>query len=158
MGIHDLIGSTDPNDLPETQDYSPIDPGEYTAETVAAELKETKKGDGHYIKVEWLVTGPDHGGRKVWDNLNIDNPNDKAENIGRERLRAMVEAFELDKVPDDPANLVGYEATIGVVIDEGSGDYGPSNDITYVESSKGGADGAKDSGKSESFDDDEIPF
>jgi len=67
-------------------DFSPLPAGEYSVTIDGADLKQTKAGDGTYINLKMIVDGPTHMGRIVFSMLNIQNPSQKSEAIGRGQL------------------------------------------------------------------------
>ena len=74
-------------ELPQSdRNYDPLPEGWYDVEIKGAELRTTKAGTGQYIAVRYDVTGPTHAGRVVYGNLNVSNPNPKAEEIGRQQM------------------------------------------------------------------------
>jgi hypothetical protein len=121
-------------DLPESTGFDPIPAGTYTATITEAGLQDTKAGTGQYIKVRYDITGPTHQGRVVYGNLNIRNPNPKAEEIGRQQLGDLMRAIGLSSV-NDTDQLVGGSCQIKVVIspartDEKTGTaYDASNEV-----------------------------
>ena len=116
-------------DLPQgnTGDFSPLPDGWYTATVAGAELKQTKAGTGSYISVRYDITGPTHQGRVVFGNLNISNPNPKAEEIGRQQLGDLMRAIGLDTVQDTD-QLIGGQCQIKLTIRK-SEEYGDSNEV-----------------------------
>jgi len=73
-------------------EFELIPKGDYDAVIVASEIKETKAGNGHYLKLEVEILGPTHNGRKIWEQLNIDNPNKVAVEIANRQLRSICDA------------------------------------------------------------------
>lgn len=116
-------------DLPQgnTGDFSPLPGGWYTATVAGAELKQTKAGTGSYISVRYDITGPTHQGRVVFGNLNISNPNPKAEEIGRQQLGDLMRAIGLDTVQDTD-QLIGGQCQIKLTVRK-SEEYGDSNEV-----------------------------
>ena len=108
--------------------YEPLPEGWYPVQITGAELKETKAGTGQYIKVEYTVVGDNYQGRKVWGMLNIVNPNETAENIGRKQLNQLMAATALDSVQDTD-EFVGKTLNIKLKIKPASGEYEASNDV-----------------------------
>ena len=129
--------STD--DLPKgnTGDYTPLPDGWYTASIAAASLETTKAGTGQYIKVRYDITGPTHQGRVVFGNLNIRNPNPKAEEIGRQQLGDLMRSIGLAKVSDTD-QLIGNRCSIKLTTKTSEG-YEPSNEIKGWKAIEGGA-------------------
>ena len=108
-------------------DFTPLPDGWYTASIAAASLETTKAGTGQYIKVRYDITGPSHQGRVVFGNLNIRNPNPKAEEIGRQQLGDLLRAIGIAKVSDTD-QLIGNRCSIKLVTKTSEG-YEPSNEI-----------------------------
>ena len=107
--------------------FSPLPEGWYTATITGAELKTTQAGTGQYIAVRYDITGPTHQGRVVFGNLNIRNPNPKAEEIGRQGLGELMRAIGLASVQDTD-QLLGGQLQIKLSIRKQEG-YEPSNDV-----------------------------
>jgi hypothetical protein len=115
-------------DLAPAQSYELIPAGWYTAVITEAELKPTKSGTGEYIKLRYDITGPSSQGRVVFSNLNIKNPNAKAEEIGRQQLGEMMRALGLSAVSDTD-QLINGHLTIKVDVRPASGDYNAQNEV-----------------------------
>jgi hypothetical protein len=107
--------------------YEPLPAGWYTASITAAELKNTKAGTGQYIAIRYDIIGPTHQGRIVFGNLNIRNPNPKAEEIGRQQLGEVMRAIGIAKVADTD-ELIGGQLSIKVDI-RSSEQYGDQNEV-----------------------------
>jgi hypothetical protein len=126
----------DANELPQGNgNFEPLPAGWYSVTLTGAELKNTKAGNGQYIAVRYDVTGPTHQGRVVFGNLNIKNPNPKAEEIGRQQLGDLMRAIGLSKVTDTD-QLIGGILQIKLSIKEQEG-YEPSNDVKGYKSVSG---------------------
>ena len=126
----------DVNELPQgNSNYDPLPPGWYHANITGAELKSTKAGNGQYIAVRYDITGPTHQGRVVFGNLNIKNPNPKAEEIGRQQLGEIMRAIGLAKVTDTD-QLIGGSLQIKLEIRTQEG-YEPSNDVKGFKATSG---------------------
>jgi hypothetical protein len=117
--------------------FDPIPAGWYTATMSGAEVKATKTGTGQYIAVKYTITGPSHQGRVIFGNLNIKNQSPKAEEIGRQQLREILEATGLSKV-EDTDQLIGHNLQIKVDIEK-SEQYGDRNQIKGFKAIVGGA-------------------
>ena len=124
-----LSETFDVNQLPQgnTGSFEPLPAGWYTATISQSELKDTKAGTGQYIKLRYDITGPTHQGRVVFGNLNIKNPNPKAEEIGRQQLGELMRAIGLTTVQDTD-QLIGGQLSIKLDVRE-SEQYGASNDV-----------------------------
>jgi len=126
------------NELPQGNgNFEPLPAGWYTATITKAELKTTGAGNGQYIKCRYDITGPSHQGRVVFGNLNIKNPNVKAEEIGRQQLGDIMRAIGLAKVVDTD-NLIGGQISIKLTIKQDP-KYGASNEVKGFRSVSGSA-------------------
>jgi hypothetical protein len=127
------------NELPVGNggNYDPLPAGWYTATISQSELKDTKAGNGQYIKLRYDITGPTHQGRVVFGNLNIKNPNPKAEEIGRQQLGEIMRAIGLAKVTDTD-QLIGGQIAIKLDVKQDA-QYGASNEVKGFKSVSGSA-------------------
>jgi hypothetical protein len=123
------------------RNFEPLPAGWYTCVVNGAEIKNTKAGTGQYIAVRYDITGPTHQGRVVFGNLNIKNPNPKAEEIGRQQLGELMRAIGLTTVQDTD-QLIGGQLSIKLDVRE-SEQYGASNDVKGYKSSGSAPPAAK---------------
>ncbi len=129
-------------DVEPKKSFEPIPAGAYTAQITGSEMCETRAGNGHYLKLEFTVLdGPDGTvGRKVWTNLNLDNPNKQAVEIAYSELSAICHAVGHNGQVGDSEELHGTPLEIDVTIraDE-TGKYQPSNEIKGYRPASGAA-------------------
>lgn len=92
-------------DAHEGNDFGLIPSGEYTAIIEGAEMKDTRAGNGAYLSLTFQIVGPTHAGRKIWNNLNLDNPNPKAVAIAENDLADICRATGVTSLPDWPGYL-----------------------------------------------------
>jgi len=78
----------------------PIPAGEYLAQIVESEMKPTKAGTGEYLRLVWEIVKGQYKGRKLFDNLNVQNPNDEAVRIAKATLSAICRAVGVGKLTD----------------------------------------------------------
>lgn len=107
--------------------YDPIPDGEYTLEAIDAEEKETAAG-GVMIKAKFEVVGGEYAGRWIWQNFNVVNKSEKAQNIGRAQLVAWATAAGKPEA-DDTDKLLGKKFKALVGIQEGTNGYKDSNRV-----------------------------
>lgn len=115
------------NELPQGNSFEPLPAGWYAVTVTGAELKATNAGTGRYIAVKYTVMGPTAQGRVVFGNMNIVNPNPKAEEIGRQDLGDLMRAGGLQQVQDTD-QLIGIQLEIKLTI-KPDDVYGPKNEI-----------------------------
>ncbi|AIM40753.1 putative single stranded DNA annealing protein [Idiomarinaceae phage 1N2-2] len=124
-------------ELPQSEsNFEPLPAGWYNAHITGAELKDTKAGNGQYIAIRYDITGPTHEGRVVFGNLNIRNPNPKAEEIGHQQLGELMRAIGIAKVTDTD-QLIGGQCAIKLKVRK-SEEYGDSNDVQGFKALSGG--------------------
>lgn len=117
----------DANDAGEGASFDPLPAGWYMARITDAPLKSTKSGDGSYVAVRYDIIGPSHEGRVVFGNLNIQNPNPKAEEIGKDQLRQILRAAGLPPI-EDSDELIGATLQIKLSI-RSDAQYGDRNEV-----------------------------
>jgi len=83
------------------QAFENLAPAWYTAMITESEMKPTKGGDGSYLEITLEVIAPQQfAGRKLWDRLNLNNPNEKAVEIAYQTLSAICHATGVIQVQD----------------------------------------------------------
>ena len=90
----------DPRSVEPQSDFEAIPPGKYIVLIEEAEVKQTKAGNGHYINLRLSVIEGPHKNRKVFDNINIDNPSAQCVEIGLRSLSALGLALGLNAITD----------------------------------------------------------
>ncbi len=93
--------------------YDPIPAGEYTAAIVGSKFVPTKDATGSFLELTLRVLEGDYTGRKLFDRLNLDNPNAKAVQIARAQLSAVCRATGVMQ-PGDSAAL--HDIPIRIVV------------------------------------------
>lgn len=88
------------------QENTILPQGEYQMQIVQSELRTTKAGTGQYLWLEFdIVNGPCAPGRKFWDRLNIENPNEQTKKIALSQLLAICKAAGFAFPPADSQEL-----------------------------------------------------
>lgn len=117
----------------EETNFEPLPDGEYTVKIDGTELKATKNGTGQFIKTAFVVLAPKFQGRKLFHNFNIINENIDAMRIGRQQVKALMQAGGLTQEQinqfNDTDQLIGLTCNVTVGIEKGQGAYGPQNRI-----------------------------
>ena len=91
--------------------------GDYTAMITDSVLKDTKSGLGQYIALTIEIIDGSYSGRKIWDNLNVKNPNPTAENIAKAGLTRYFQSCgqDLEKGVDTTALYnIPFKLTLGI--------------------------------------------
>lgn len=80
--------------------YEPLPNGAYEMMIVKTDVKPTKAGNGNYIELEMHVVSGEFSGRRLWERLNVDNPNKQAEEIANAALAALCLAIGKSDIKD----------------------------------------------------------
>ncbi len=80
--------------------FEAIPAGKYKVVVTDSEEKPTKKGDGSYIQFTLEIIEGDYKGRKLWDRLNLNNPNPQAVDIAKGTLSALCRAAAVKHLKD----------------------------------------------------------
>lgn len=110
------------------QSFDAIPAGWQTAQITDSSMHPTKAGDGEYLKLEFTILGGDYDGRKVWTNLNLENPNPKAVEIAYQKLSAIAHAVGVLQV-EDSSELHHKPLDIDISVRQATSEYAASNDI-----------------------------
>lgn len=102
-------------------DFSPIPDGEYNVMIEDSEMKPTKAGTGEYLQLTLNVLDGQYAGRKLWDRLNLVNPNQTAVDIAQRTLSAICHAVGVMN-PKDSAELHGKSMRVKVARDKNNAD------------------------------------
>lgn len=126
------------SELPESSgSFDPLPAGQYAACCIEAEAKDTKAGTGQYIRLTWEVLDEPYAGRRIWQNLNVRNPNPTAQEIGMKQLGEVCRAMGLVQIQDTD-EFIGGNAILKLKIRK-SEEYGDSNDVLSVRAMEGSA-------------------
>jgi hypothetical protein len=105
--------------------------GKYVCNITNAELKDTKAGNGQYIKMEFTIKEGEASGRKLWAQINVKNANPKAAEIGMSQLKSLLVCASYpnpDKL-DSVTSLCGL--TVGVKTKVKTDEYGEKAEVSY---------------------------
>lgn len=128
----------DASEVPTMDNFDPIPAGSYLAIISDSEMKPTNKGDGNYLKLTFeVVQEGEYQGRKVWSQLNLDNPNPTAVQIAMRELSSICHAAGKLQV-NDSSELHNVPMVIKVKIKQEPG-RNPQNQITGYEAAGGDA-------------------
>ena len=90
----------DANQVDPTNHFDPVPAGEYPVMIVDSEMKPTKSGSGEYLQMELEIIDGPYKGRKAWDRLNLNNPNQTAVEIAQRTLSQICHAVGVLNVTD----------------------------------------------------------
>lgn len=83
---------------PPAPSREPLPRGMYQVIVMASDIKQTQAGTGSFIELTLQIIDGPYSGRRVWDRLNVSNPNKVAEDIGKRQLQELVLATGVKKM------------------------------------------------------------
>lgn len=112
------LGQTfDPTAHDTTQaEYSTLPLGIYRLEVTASDVVPTKAGTGTILKLTYDVIEPEEfKGRKIFANMNIENQNAVAQQIGQRELASLCRAIGLSDLSDsEELHFHAFTAKVGL--------------------------------------------
>ena len=122
----------DATQVPPDERLEPIPAGIYNVQIVDSEMKPTGGGAGQMLVLQLAVLDGPHAGRRIFDNLNLENANPTTVEISYKRLSSYSHATNVLKVSDSQQlHGIPFSARIGVKVDK-TGTYDPQNDVKRV--------------------------
>lgn len=109
------LAGFDANKVEPSKALTPLPEGDYKAAITGSEMKRNSKNNGSFLALELTVLEGEHKGRKLYANLNLDNPNKQAVEIAKGELSAICRAINV-MTPNDSAELHNKPlwATVGL--------------------------------------------
>ena len=102
------------NEVDPAVDFEALPAGKYLAAVTESGMKATKNGSGQYLELVFEVVEGPYKGRKLWERLNLQNPNQTAEAIAKGKLSSLCRAVGV-MAPRDSMELHNLPLTIAVV-------------------------------------------
>jgi len=129
----------DANEVPPAESRDPVPAGWYKVVIAESEETPTKAQTGSYLELRMEIIEGDHAGRKLFDRLNLNNPNQTAVEIAQRTLSSICRAVGVN-APRDSSDLHDKPLMAKVKVKPASGDYDASNEVAeYAPTDKGGA-------------------
>lgn len=95
-----LGGTFDANNVEPSAPRELLPPGDYVVQIVESEMADTKAGNGQMLKLTMDILDGPYQGRKLWDSLNLVNPNAQTVEIAQRTLSAICHATGKLQVSD----------------------------------------------------------
>ena len=112
-----LGGTFDATQVDPNQPHETLPPGDYRVQIVGSEMRATKAGTGQYLFMEMEILDGAMVGKKLFDRLNLINPNRQAEEIAQRTLSAICHAVGRMQVSDSE-ELHFKPLVVKVVVDK----------------------------------------
>ena len=112
--------------------YEPLPADWYKCVITDTEKKPTKAMTGSYLQLTIEVIEGQHAGRKVFDRLNLDNPNSVAVQIAQSSLSSVCRSINVND-PQDSIELRDKPLMVKISVKPADGQYGASNEVKGYE-------------------------
>ena len=127
-------------------EFTPLPNGSYIAVVSESAVKPTKRGDGEYLELVFVILEGEYTNRKVWTRLNIVNRNPVAQEIAKGHLSSICRAIGVMKTVDS-SELHNVPLKITVVCKQRGDGNGLTNDVTGFGPVDGAANPAVSTGE-----------
>jgi hypothetical protein len=121
------LGHFDATAIDPTPSRDALPAGEYKMVCIESDYKPTKAGNGRFLQMVFEVVEGPHKGRRVWERLNLDNPNQTAVEIAKQTLSAICRAVNVMQ-PKDSSQLHNIPLVVKVKCREYNGNV--SNEVS----------------------------
>ena len=121
----------DASGIEPTTAYELLPAGKYSAQIVESEMRVTRNGMGQFLWLMLDILDGQHKGRKIFDQLNLVNPNPTTVEIAQRTLSAICHATGKMQVSDSE-ELHLIPMSIHVTVKPPKNGYGESNAIRYM--------------------------
>jgi len=108
--------------------HEPVPPGRYTVVCEKTDVKPNKKNNGTILSLMFVIQDGEHKNRKIYENLNIQHENPKAEMIGQQMLAGLCRIAEIEHL-SNTAQLHGIPIEIMISVQPGDDKYPARNRV-----------------------------
>lgn len=164
---------TSENEVAAPRNFEALPKGRYLVQVDDTEMKQTRNKSGEYLEVRFVVLAPKEAkNRKLWARLNVKNPSEIAQRIGREQFNALAMAATGSIKVSKTESLHNKKLIVHVSVEKNAETGDLNNRIDGYEKYEGASGGASAPPAEErkpeskpaparepgSDDDDDIPF
>lgn len=126
------LNGFDANTIEPNVAYDPLPSGWYKAVIVESEEKPTKAQTGSYLQLTLEIIEGDHQGRRTFDRLNLNNPNQTAVDIANRTLSAICRAVGV-MTPRSSSDLHDKPLMVKVAVKPATAEHAASNEVKGYE-------------------------
>jgi len=112
----------------------PVPEGWYNCVISESEVKPTKDNNGYYLELTFTILDGTYKGQKFWDRLNIQNANQKAQEIAWGTLATIAIAVGINDHIQDSEELHNKPLKAKVKVRKATEDYDASNEVRKYDS------------------------
>jgi hypothetical protein len=122
------LSGFDANEVKPQDSFDVLPAGWYPVVISESEFKPTKNGEGQYLHLVFTVIEGPHENRKIFDRLNLDNPNQTAVEIAQRALSAICHAVGV-LTPSDSTELHDKPLEVKLSVRPAKDQYEASNEV-----------------------------
>jgi hypothetical protein len=160
MSIDAIFAGFNASNVQPLPERGPVPAGWYRCGINETTNRSNKAGTGSYLEIEFEVLDGEFAKRRIWDRLNLDNPNQTAVEIAMASLSAICHAVGV-LTPKSPEELKDQILEVQVAVQPAKGSYGESNVVKGYRPPQGAkpkAKAASPAAKALSEPTDDLPF
>ena len=131
------LNGFDASEIEPAATYEPLPADWYKAVITTTEEKPTKAQTGSYLELNMEIIEGSYQGRRVFERLNLKNPNPVAVEIAQRSLSSICRAVGVNN-PQNSEELMDKPLMIKLAVKPADGQYGPSNEVKGYEAVSGG--------------------
>ena len=109
-------------------DFEPLPVGDYNMMVIETEINRNKKDTGDYLKVVLHCLDEEYAGRRVYEYININHPNEKVVAIAERQLAELCNACGVLEL-EDTQELHEIPIVVRLKVEAGNEQFGPSNKV-----------------------------
>lgn len=128
----------DANEVEPSAPREPIPAGWYKAVIVESEEKPTKAQTGSYLQLTLEIIEGEKAGRKFFERLNLNNPNDTAVDIARRTLSSICRSVGVN-TPRNSSDLHDKPLMAKIKVTPARDGYEPGNEVSEYSAVQKGA-------------------
>lgn len=126
MSIDDILAKFNAQEFVPSAPRTLVPKGWYSVVIAATRTKENNARTGSYLELELEIIEGEYKKRRIWDRLNLDNPNQTAVEIAKASLSAICHAVNV-LTPQTAEEFCDRPLMALVDIQPAKGQYGESN-------------------------------
>ena len=109
-------------------DFEPLPVGDYNMMVIESDICPNKKGTGSYVKIVLHCLDEEYAGRRVYEYINIDHPNEKVVAIAERQMAELCNAVGVLEL-EDTQELHEIPFVARLKVEAGNEQFGPSNKV-----------------------------
>lgn len=127
----------DATQVEPSKTFDVLPAGKYLVMITDSDVRPTRAGNGTVVKLTLDILDGQHKGRKIFDNINLQNANPEAQRIGQQQFSALCHAVGVLR-PQDTADLHNKPVVVTISVDPAKDGYEARNRVKGYDAAGGG--------------------